>query len=96
MSLRFEWDKEKAASNLQKHGVSFDEASTVFRDPLARIFDDQDHSNDEGREIAIGHSMNGKLLVVAFIERFGPTVCIISARSATKLERADYEENANP
>ncbi len=95
MSLRFEWAKEKAASNIQKHGVSFDEASTVFRDPLAWIFDDEDHSGYEGREIIIGHSMNGRLLVASFIERFGPTVRIISARSATKMERADYEENAN-
>ncbi len=96
MSLRFEWDKEKAASNLQRHGVSFDEASTVFQDPLARIFDDEDHSEYEGRELIIGHSVNGKLLVVSFVERFGPTVRIISARSATKMERADYEGNANP
>jgi len=95
MSLRFEWDREKAVSNLQKHGVSFDEASTVFRDPLARIFDDEDHSEYERREIVIGYSMSGRLLVVAFIERFGPTVRIISARSATKMERVDHEENAN-
>jgi len=53
MSLRFEWDPEKAAANLAKHGVSFEEALTVFSDPLARIFDDEDHSSEEEREIII-------------------------------------------
>ena len=95
MGLRFEWDKQKAALNLQKHGVSFDEASTVFQDPLARIFDDEDHSGRESREIIIGHSINGRLLVVSFIEKVGPLVRTISARAATKVERTDYEENRN-
>lgn len=54
MGLRFEWDRRKAGTNLEKHGVSFDEASTVFHDPLARIFDDQDHSEQETREIIVG------------------------------------------
>ena len=93
MGLRFEWDKQKAARNLQKHGVSFDEASTVFHDALARIFDDQDHSLHEAREIIIEHSASGKLLVVSFTERVVNTLRIISARPATNQERDDYEKN---
>ena len=57
MALGFEWDEDKAGSNLRKHGVTFDEAGTVFADPLAVIFDDEDHSQDECREIVIGHSV---------------------------------------
>lgn len=96
MGLRFEWDKHKATHNLQKHGVSFDEASTVFRDPLARIFDDEDHSHEETREIIIGHSANGKLLLVSFVERENNLLRIISARPATNRERDDYEKSKNP
>ena len=69
MSAKFEWDKDKAASNIKKHGVSFEEASTVFDDPLAYIFDDEDHSADERREIIIGHSNQNRLLLTCFIER---------------------------
>jgi hypothetical protein len=72
--------------------VSFDEALTVFADPLARIFDDEDHSIDEQREIIIGHSVGQGLLVVCFSAR-EDTVRIFSARRATKRERRDYEEN---
>ncbi len=92
MGLRFEWDKHKAAQNLQKHGVSFDEASTVFRDPPGRIFDDEEHSPYEAREIIIGHSVTGKLLLVSFTERALNIVRIISARRATNKERDDYEK----
>jgi len=66
--MRFEWDRRKAASNIEKHHTSFDEASTVSGDPLARIFDDEDHSSDEHREIIIGCSIIGRLLVVSFVE----------------------------
>ena len=69
-----------------------DEALTVFAEPLARIFDDEDHSVDERREIIIGHSVRVRLLVVCFSER-GDTVRIFSARRATRRERGDYEEN---
>ena len=93
MSLRFEWTREKAASNLRKHRVSFDEGSTVFHDPLGRIFDDEDHSEEESREIIIGHSIVGRLLVISFTERPLGVIRIISARPATRKERADYEEN---
>jgi len=92
MSFRFEWDKNKASSNIKKHGVSFDEARTVFNDPLARIFDDEEHSSIERREIIIGHSIVNRLLVVCFTER-KEAIRIFSARLATLRERKDYEEN---
>ena len=94
MPLRFEWDKAKAESNVTKHGVAFDEASTVFGDPLALIFDDEEHSLDELREIIIGHSVLERLLLVSFTERGDEIVRIISARKATKRERKDYEEGS--
>ena len=68
MTLRFKWDGRKAAANSRKHRVGFAEASTVFDDPLARIFDDVEHSTDEVREIIIGHSVLERLLVVSFTE----------------------------
>jgi len=92
MSLKFEWDPKKAASNLSRHGVSFEEGLTVFRDVLARIFDDEDHSIDEQREIIIGHSAKQRLLIVCFTSQ-GESVRIFSARKATRRERVDYEEN---
>jgi uncharacterized DUF497 family protein len=76
--------------------VSFDEAITVFDDPLAYIFNDEDHSIAEHREIIIGHSVIGRLLVVCFTERSEDVVRIISARQATRMEQKDYEENAKP
>jgi uncharacterized protein len=94
MSQQFEWDATKAADNLKKHRVAFDDALTVFADPLARIFDDPDHSADEKREIIIGHSTTQRLLVVGFTER-NELVRIITARSATARERKTYEENTN-
>ena len=93
MDLRFEWDETKAETNFSKHGVSFQEAQIVFLDPLARIFDDELHSVDELREIIVGHSSDGHLLLVSFTEREIGLVRIISARRATKRERSDYEEN---
>src|SRR5262249_5995711 len=94
MSYRFDWDEDKAASNIINHqGVSFDEASTVFDDPLARIFDDEIHSVDERREIIIGHSMNDRLLLVCFTERPEEIIRIIGARLPTKKERKAYEED---
>ncbi len=92
MSLEFEWDNDKAASNQKKHRVTFEEAATVFADPLAVIFDDDAHSQEEQREIIVGHSADSRLLLVSFTERAG-VVRIISARRATKREREDYEEN---
>ena len=95
MSLRFEWNKEKAKTNIKNHGVSFDEASTVFGDPLAYIFDDEEHSKDEEREIIIGHSLLNRLLLVCFTERNRDLIRIFSARKLTKKERKKYEEHAN-
>ena len=90
MQSGFEWDEDKARSNIRKHGVTFEEASTVFADPLAIIFSDEAHSDDELREILIGPSNEGRLLMVSFTER--EAIRIISARQATKRERRDYEQ----
>jgi uncharacterized protein len=91
--MRFEWDPAKAAGNIRKHGVSFDEAVTLFKDPLALIFDDEAHSEGEHREIIVGMSALRRMLLVCFVERIEDTVRIISARSATRVEIKDYEEN---
>jgi uncharacterized DUF497 family protein len=93
MAYRFEWDPEKARSNLVKHGVSFDEASTVFDDSLAKIFDDKPHSGDEHREIIVGHSIKRRLLLVCFTERPNERIRIVNARLPTARERKTYEEN---
>jgi len=90
MSMRFVWDPEKAKANLRKHGVSFEEALTVFGEVLARIHDDPEHSKGERREIIVGHSSRGRLLLVSFTERRG-MVRLINARRATRHERKDYE-----
>ncbi|MCL5999587.1 MAG: BrnT family toxin [Chloroflexi bacterium] len=92
MDGRFEWNNEKAQRNIAKHGVSFDEARTVFDNPFALIFDDEAHSNGETREIIIGHSNQGRLILVSFAER-RTRIRIISARMATRREQKDYEEN---
>lgn len=91
MSLIFKWDKRKAAANLKKHGVSFQEAATVFGDPLSITIEDPDHSEDEPRFIIIGQSYQGQTIVVAHAER-GDNIRIISARLATRRERQAYEE----
>jgi uncharacterized DUF497 family protein len=87
----FEWDENKAATNLVKHGVSFDEAKTVFSDPLYVDFYDPKHSDDEHRYIVIGMSAQNRLLLVAYTER-GDAVRLISAREATRVERRAYEQ----
>lgn len=94
VDLQFEWDDDKAASNLEKHGVSFEEATTVFRDPFALIFDDEVHSIEEQREIIIGHSTRNRLLLVCFTER-GDKLRLFSARPATRKEHQDYERYTN-
>jgi uncharacterized protein len=88
--MRFEWDSEKAAENLRKHRVSFDEAATAFFDPLSMTVPDPDHSVGERRFITMGASSDGRLLVVAHTEQ-GPTLRIISARLASASERKRYE-----
>jgi uncharacterized DUF497 family protein len=89
--LRFEWDDEKAISNLEKHGVSFGEATEVFYDPNALEGQDTGHSGDEDRFFIIGYSVN-RLLFVVFAQRQGDIIRIISARKPTPFERALYEE----
>jgi hypothetical protein len=88
---QFEWDATKAAANLRKHGVSFDEAVTAFGDSLSVLLPDPDHSIGEARHLVLGISGSGRLIVVAFAER-PPRTRIISARLATRRERRDYEE----
>jgi uncharacterized DUF497 family protein len=93
MSLLFEWDNKKARRNLKIHGVSFDEASTAFSDPLSITINDPLHSENEERFVLIGHSKKGSLLVVVHTDR-GERIRIISARVVTNRERDRYEENA--
>jgi len=90
MALRFEWNPRKAAANLEKHGVSFQEATSVFRDPLSVTISDPDHAGSEERFIDLGLSYRARLLVVSYIER-GGGLRIISARRATRAERSQYE-----
>ncbi|MBI1956496.1 MAG: BrnT family toxin [Acidobacteria bacterium] len=90
MGFLFEWDQRKAAANLKKHGVSFPEATTVFRDPLSITISDPDRSDSESRFVDLGLSHRGRLLVVSYIER-GDYIRIISARCASRSERRQYE-----
>ena len=94
MELLFEWDPGKAHRNIEKHGVSFDEASTAFADPLSRTIDDPLHSEDEERFVLIGRSHRDRLLVVVHTER-GDRIRIISARIASNRERRQHEEEAD-
>ena len=89
--MQFEWNTKKAETNLRKHNVDFSEAETVFGDPLAKIFDDEEHSFEEKREIIVGHSIQNRLLIISFTERENDMVRIISARLTTPQERKDYE-----
>ncbi len=91
MKLQFEWAPEKAKINLKKHQVSFEQASTIFADPMFITFLDEEHSIDEERYITIGISKTNHLLLVAHTDRLGK-VRIISARKVTKNERRFYEE----
>ena len=90
--LKFEWHAPKSNANLRKHGVSFEEAASVFGDPLALTFADPDHSIREARFVTIGQSHRDLLLVVAHVER-GQAIRIISARKTTKHERTIYEQD---
>jgi uncharacterized DUF497 family protein len=89
--VTYEWDPDKAAANVKKHGVSFEEAASVFLDPSALTFWDPDHSAEEDREITIGRSAQQRILFVAHAAR-GDRIRIISARRATSRERRQYEE----
>ena len=88
--LKFEWDEEKASANISKHGVSFEEAASVFGDVFAITFPDPDHSEGEKRMLTFGISQENRLLVVVHTER-GRAVRIVSARKATRRERGIYE-----
>jgi uncharacterized DUF497 family protein len=89
--MEFEWDPRKAAANVRKHNVAFQEAATVFGDPLAITFEDPDHSMDENRYITFGLSLQNRLLVVSHTQRADRTR-IISARLMDRKERTIYEE----
>jgi uncharacterized DUF497 family protein len=89
--VRFEWDPKKAAANLRKYGVTFQEAATVFGDPLAITFEDPDHSENEERHLTFGSSLQGRLFVVSHMER-NDRIRIISARLMDRKERVIYEE----
>ena len=89
--MKFEWDPGKAQTNLSKHGVSFEEASTIFGDPLSKTIHDPDHSQEEARFITIGYSNNFRSVVVVHTD-LKNTIRIISARVATRKERESYEE----
>lgn len=89
--MEFEWDTRKAATNAIKHGVSFQEAATVFSDTMAITYPDPDHSESERRSVTFGMSQDRRLLVVAHTERAG-RIRIITARLMTKYERKIYEE----
>lgn len=90
-NLRFTWDERKAKTNQRKHGVSFEEAASVFADTMAVIMDDVEHSDDETREAIIGHSSTDRLLIASFTVRES-VIRLISARVVTRNERKDYEE----
>jgi uncharacterized DUF497 family protein len=89
--MRFEWDKNKAAKNLSKHEVSFEEAKTVFDDPLYVDFYDPDHSEKEERYLIVGESNRRRLLIVSYTEK-EKAIRLISAREVTRSEREAYEE----
>ncbi|MFI3121313.1 MAG: BrnT family toxin [Methylococcaceae bacterium] len=89
--MEYDWDKNKAITNLSKHGVSFEEAKTVFDDPSYVDFYDPDHSLEEHRFILLGESAQGRLLFVSYMER-NNGIRLISAREATLLERKAYEQ----
>ena len=89
--MRFEWNASKAAANLRKHKVSFDEAASMFFDPLSATGDDPDHSIEERRFVTFGVSASGRVLVVSHMDR-GDAIRIITARTATRAERKLYEK----
>jgi len=89
-AIRFAWDKAKAAENLRKHGVSFEEASTVFADENARLKHDPDHSQEEDRFILLGLSAKLRMLIVCHVHRKEQIIRLISARKATRNESKQY------
>jgi uncharacterized DUF497 family protein len=92
VAVLFTWDPKKAATNLRKHKVSFDEAKTVFLDPFALTFDDPDHSVSERRSITIGASNYHRVLFVSHVDNLEDRIRLVSARTATAAERYAYQE----
>ena len=90
--IEFEWSDQKAAINLKKHRVSFEEAETAFEDVNAFLQDDESHSDEEPRQVLLGYSNRNRLLVVSFVMRSYDRIRIITARPATRKERGFYEE----
>jgi uncharacterized DUF497 family protein len=90
----YEWDPKKAKANIRQHGVSFEEAATVFLDPIALTYPDPDHSDEEPREITIGRSTRHRVLFLSHTRR-GERTRLISGRKATKRERKQYEESTD-
>jgi uncharacterized protein len=91
MELTFEWDEPKATANFKKHKVSFEEAKTIFNDPLLLTFPDREHSNGEQRQLSIGLSTRGRVLIIVHTDR-GNNIRLISGRKATANERKVYEQ----
>ena len=94
MDMLFEWDEAKAISNQKKHGVTFQEGTTIFHDPYVATLPDPDHSDEEERYVSIGISVKHRILIVAHTER-GTRTRIMSCRKAIGTERSIYEENKN-
>ena len=92
--IKFSWDPEKAEKNESKYGVSFDEAMTIFKDPVAMYFDDLEHSQKQKREMVIGRSMPRERLLTCVFERTESGIHIINARISTHRERQDYDDNS--
>lgn len=90
--MDYAWDPIKATSNIQKHNVSFEEAQSVFDDPMATVFEDEKHSEIEVREFIVGHSNQNRLLLVCFTQR-QDGIRLFSARHVTRFEREDYENS---
>lgn len=91
--LVFEWDEAKAETNAEKHGVAFEDAATVFMDPLAKTYYDEGHSDEEDRYFAIGFALSGRLLAVWYTDR-GEVFRLIGARSATPREQLKYNADS--
>ena len=89
--MQFEWDENKGRQNLSKHGVSFEEATTIFDDPLYVDFYDPDHSENEERYLIVGQSNRGRILILSYTER-GNKIRLISVREVTPQERKTYEQ----
>ena len=94
MKPGFEWDRHKAKANLEKHKISFEEATTIFTDPLLLTFPDPLHSDEEERHLSIGTSVRGRVLIVTHVDRQSK-IRLVSCRKATASERNRYEENKN-